>query len=142
MTYPIVRSRQSISRVRSVKAHRRGFVSSAAHWWHYHRSKAQNQLFLCFRPCFWPSKARNEAFSCFGNALVRAAAEIYGIPQLKAGSAAWPKGCSACFVLVLVGIVMRAVQENRRTMSQLLKHSGIARAQHDRGRGKDEKYPG
>ena len=70
------------------------------------------------------------------------AAEIYGIRQLKAASAAQPKGCSACFVLVLVGIVMRAVQENRRTMSQLLKHSGIARAQRDRGRGKDGKYSG
>ncbi len=28
------------------------------------------------------------------------AAEIYGIRQLKAGSAAQSKGCSACFVLV------------------------------------------
>ncbi len=35
-----------------------------------------------------------------------------------------------------------AVSENRRTMSQLLKHSGIARAQRDRGRVKDEKYSG
>jgi hypothetical protein len=34
------------------------------------------------------------------------AAEKYGIRQLKAGSAAQPKGCSACFVLVFVRIVM------------------------------------
>ncbi len=33
-----------------------------------------------------------------------------------------------------------AVSENRRTMSQLLKHSGIARALRDRGGRKDEKY--
>ena len=91
---------------------------------------------------YYKPKARKAPISCFGNALVRTAAEIYGIRLLKAGSAAQPKGCSACFVLVLVGIVMRAVQENRRTMSQLLKHSGIARAQRDRGRGKGGKYLG
>ena len=34
------------------------------------------------------------------------AAEIYGIRLLKAGSAAQPKGCSACFVLVPLGIVI------------------------------------
>ena len=36
----------------------------------------------------------------------RIAAEIYGIRQLKASSAAQPEGCSACFVLVFVRIVM------------------------------------
>ena len=34
-----VQSRQSISRVRSVKARRRESVSSAAYWWRNHRSK-------------------------------------------------------------------------------------------------------
>ena len=38
--------------------------------------------------------------------LGRTAAEINWIRQLKAGSAAQPEGCSACFVLVFVRIVM------------------------------------
>ena len=38
--------RQSISRVRSVKARRRGFVSSAVHWWLSFRFPLVIQLFL------------------------------------------------------------------------------------------------
>ena len=44
--------------------------------------------------------------SLFQEQIGRTAAEVYGIRLLKAGSAAQPKGCSACFVLVLVEIVM------------------------------------
>lgn len=54
-----------------IQAYRRGFVSSAAHWWRPYRSKTQNQSFLCF-----------------GNALGCTVVEIHGIRQLKAGAAA------------------------------------------------------
>ena len=69
--------------------------------------------------------------SLFQEQIGRTAAEVYGIRLLKAGSSAQPNGCSACFVLVLVEIVMWAVPENRRTMSQFFKHSGWARARRD-----------
>ena len=79
---------------------------------------------------------------CGRFSFVRHRCRRYGIRLLKPGSAAQRKGCSACFVLVLVGIVMWTVQENRRTMSQFLKPSDWALALRDRGGRKDEKYSG
>lgn len=62
--------------------------------------KHKNRRFCSFDPSFDLPKHKIGLFCAFDFPPSCTVAEIYAIRQLKAGSAAQSKGCSACFVLI------------------------------------------